>query len=102
PAFTLTVLGPGPSAAPPRSLAVRWTNGGNSTTLPAAGSATQLTAPVPASLIATAGSASIAVVAQGGTSAPAAFGIGAAPPVISSLSPSSANAGGPALTLTAN
>jgi hypothetical protein len=66
-------------------------------------SATQLTAAVPASLIASGGSASITVVNPGGaTSNAATFTINALTPSISGLSPNSATAGGPSLTLTVN
>ncbi len=65
-------------------------------------SATQLTAVVPASLIAASGSASVTVTSSGGTSSGATFTINAVPPTITSLSPSSATAGGAAFTLTVN
>ena len=69
-------------------------------------SATQLTAVVPASLIASPGSASITVVNPGGaTSNSYTFTIGSTVPTgpfLSSLSPNSINAGGAALTLTVN
>lgn len=66
-------------------------------------SASQLTAAVPASLIAAVGTASVTVTTTGGTSAGATFTINSAPPVsITSLSPSSATAGGAAFTLTIN
>lgn len=71
-------------------------------------SATQLTATVPAANIATAGTANVTVVTAapgGGTSAATAFTITVATnpvPVLSSLSPSSATAGGTSFTLTAN
>ena len=65
-------------------------------------SATELTAAVPATLIATAGTASVTVTTSGGTSSAATFTIIPNPtsPTISSLSPSSATAGGAAFTLT--
>lgn len=63
-------------------------------------SATQLTTAVPASLIATGGTASVTVTTAGGTSAGSTFTITPPPPVISNLSPSSAEAGGAAFTLT--
>ena len=68
-------------------------------------SATELTAAVPASLIESAGTASITVTISGGTSAAATFAIYAGPVpalIISSLSPSSASAGGASFTLTVN
>jgi hypothetical protein len=64
-------------------------------------SATQLTAQVAASLIATAGTAAVTVVENGVTSASATFTI-AAGAVITSLSPNAATAGGAAFTLTVN
>jgi hypothetical protein len=64
-------------------------------------SATQLTAQVPASLIATVGAANVTVVENGATSASATITI-AAGQVITSLSPNSATAGGSAFTLTVN
>src|SRR5207248_11656935 len=65
-------------------------------------SSTQLTATVPASLIATAGTASITVVSPcGGTSNAVTFTIRAVP-TISSLSSTCATAGGPQFTLTVN
>jgi hypothetical protein len=63
-------------------------------------SATLLTAAVPASLIAKAGTASVTVTTSGGTSAVATFTIKQPKPVLTSLSPNSAFAGGPAFTLT--
>ncbi len=67
-------------------------------------SATQLTAAVPANLIATAGLASVTVTTPAGTSGAAIFTISPASPVptIASLSPSSATAGGAGFTLTIN
>ena len=63
-------------------------------------SSTQLTAVVPASLIAAPGSATVTVTSSGGTSAGATFTINGAPPTITSLSPASTTAGGSAFTLT--
>ncbi len=96
PAFTLTVNGSGFVSG----AALGW----NGTALTATFvSATQLTAAVPASLISAAGIASIVVTNPGGTSSAAAtFTISPAAPVITSLSPTSAAAGGPAFTLTVN
>jgi hypothetical protein len=71
PAFTLTVNGAnfsGVTAAP----VVKWNNAALTTTVV---SAAKLTASVPASLIATAGTASITVTTANGTSAPFAFPI---------------------------
>ncbi len=66
------------------------------------GSATQLTAFVPSSLIAAAGTAAITVVSGGVTSTSASFAINNPGPVITSLSPASATVGGLAFTLTVN
>ncbi len=63
-------------------------------------SPTQLTAAVPASLVANSGTGSITVTTAAGTSAPAAFTVNPAPPAISGLSTSMATAGGAAFTLT--
>jgi hypothetical protein len=94
PAFTLTVNGTGFSSG----SVVNW----NTTALTTRFiSATQLTATVPASLIATAGTAQITVVSGNVTSNALAF-IVAPAPVISNISPSAATAGGPAFTLTVN
>ena len=65
-------------------------------------SATKLTVEVPASLIATSGSANITVTTSYGTSAAATFAIVPPPPTITSLSPTSVTAGGSAFTLTIN
>ncbi len=96
-AFTLTVNGSNFVSG----AAVQWNGSALSTTFI---SATQLTASVPASLIAAVGTASVTAVNPGGaTSTAASFNIGSAsPPTISSLSPNSAAAGGAALTLTVN
>jgi hypothetical protein len=61
-----------------------------------------LTAKVPASLVASVGTASVTVTTAGGTSAPVTFTIMQPPPIVTSLSPSSAAAGGANLTLTVN
>ncbi len=91
--FTLTVNGTGFVSG----AAVQWNGSALTTTYV---SASQLTAVVPAPLIASAGSASVTVVVPGPiTSAPATLTILAAP-VILSLSPGSAQTGGPAFTLT--
>jgi alpha-D-ribose 1-methylphosphonate 5-triphosphate synthase subunit PhnH len=63
----------------------------------------QLSAFVPANLIATAGTASVTVMNPGGaTSNALIFTIGSAAPVLTSLNPSSASPGGSAFTLTVN
>jgi len=61
-----------------------------------------LLANVPASLVASVGNVNVTVTTAGGTSAPSIFTILQPQPVISSLSPSSAPAGGGAFTLTIN
>jgi hypothetical protein len=61
-----------------------------------------LTAVVPASLIATAGSVSVTVTTVGGTSAPVTFLIAPQSPAITSLSPAFALAGAASFTLTVN
>ena len=96
PAFTLTVNGSGFLSG----AAVLW-NGSPLSTSYVSGS--QLNASVPASLIASQGSASVTVQNPGGaTSNALTFTINAPTPSLSSLSPNSATAGGPAFTLTAN
>ncbi|HXP85310.1 MAG TPA: IPT/TIG domain-containing protein [Bryobacteraceae bacterium] len=99
PGFTLSVIGSG------------FVNGGvvqwNGTVLSTGfTSGNQLSAFVPASLIASAGTASVLVVNPGGAASNALiFTINASTtpgPTVSSLSPSSAVAGGPAFTLTVN
>src|SRR5436305_8468582 len=65
-------------------------------------SGVQVTATVPASLIASAGTANVTVTTAGGTSSPATFTINPPPPTITSLSPNSATAGGAGFTLTVN
>jgi hypothetical protein len=97
-AFTLTVNGTGFLAA----SAVQW-NGSNRTTTFV--SNTQLTASIAASDVAAAGSASVTVVNPppgGGTSNMLTFDINNPLPAVTSLSPSSASAGGAAFTLTVN
>ncbi len=95
-AFTLTINGTNFTS----NSTAQWGGTALTTTY---GSATQLTAAVPASLIATAGSASVTVTAAGATSSAATFTITAQPtPTITSLSPASATAGGAAFTLTIN
>ncbi|HZV99039.1 MAG TPA: galactose oxidase-like domain-containing protein, partial [Methylophilaceae bacterium] len=101
PAFTLTVNGSNFVAG----STVRWNGSDRTTTLV---SATQLTAAIPASDITTAGTAQVTVfnpTPGGGTSSALTFTIGSASnpvPTTSSISPSSAAAGGPAFTLTVN
>jgi hypothetical protein len=94
PAFTLTVNGTGFSSG----SVVRWNTTSLSTRFV---SATQLTASVPASLIAAASTAQITVLSGGVTSNAVTFTVVPAP-VITSISPSAATAGGPAFTLTVN
>jgi hypothetical protein len=66
-------------------------------------SATQLTAAVPANLIATAGVANLVIYTPGaGFSQPTLFTVNPAPPAITSLSPNSVTAGGAAFMLTIN
>jgi Big-like domain-containing protein/IPT/TIG domain-containing protein/beta-propeller repeat-containing protein len=93
--FTLTINGTNfyPEAA------VTWGSTALTTTYV---SATQLTALVPASLIASTGSAELTVTSLGGTSAPATFTItsNSTFPLLLSLSPASATAGGAQFTLT--
>jgi len=97
PAFTLTVQGANFTVG----AAVLWNGGALSTSFV---NASQLTAFVPASLIAVQGSANVNVLNPGGTlSNTINFGIGqqsSGAPVITSLSPSSAAPGGPAFTMT--
>ncbi|MDX1982840.1 MAG: hypothetical protein SFV51_21400, partial [Bryobacteraceae bacterium] len=78
---------------------VRWNNTALVTTF---GSAAELSASVPASLIQSAGSASITVVNPDGQSSLAVnFSVGAAPaPLVTSLSPASVQAGAAGFTLT--
>jgi hypothetical protein len=98
PGFTMTLTG---SSFVPNSV-VR-VNGVNRTT--SFVSATQLTAAIPASDIASAGTLSITVfnpTPGGGTSGAVIFTVTPAVPVLSGISPSSAVVGGPAFTLTAN
>ncbi len=94
-AFTLTVNGNNFLSG----ASVQWNGSGLSTTFVNAG---QLTAAVPASLIATAGSAMITVVSGGITSNSLSFPVNNQAPLLTSLSPASATAGGAAFTLTVN
>lgn len=96
PGFALTVTGTGFAA----NSVVEWNGAPVATTFV---SSTQLTAQIPAGLIATSGQAGVQV---GNSSAALSnsltFTIAAPPPVISSLSPTSASSGGPAFNLTVN
>ncbi len=66
-------------------------------------SATQLTAVVPAALIAASGNVAVTLVLpKGGSSAPYNFSVTPAPIKVTSVTPSSVNAGGPDVTLTIN
>jgi uncharacterized protein (TIGR03437 family) len=94
PDFTLTAIGSSFTA----KATVSW----NGTPLATTGvSATQLTAAVPAALIATAGTASVTVANEGPVVSNAlSFAITGPGPSIGSLAPSSATAGGAAFSLT--
>ena len=94
PVFTLTVSGSNFVGG----SVVRW----NGSDRPTSGSGNQLTATIPASDIATGGTASITVFNPGpggGASNAATFTINNAVPVLASINPSSATGGGPAFTL---
>ncbi len=100
-AFTLTINGNGFVS----TSSVWWNGAARATTFV---SATQLTAQIPASDIATAGTANVVVMNPapgGGSSSAASFTIGQVQnpvPAIASMSPSSAQAGGAGFTLTVN
>ncbi len=94
-AFTLTING----AYFTSKATAKW---GATSLKPTYVSSTRLTAPIAAGLIATAGKVNVTVTTTGGTSAGAVFTINPAKPTITSLSPNSATAGGPAFTLTIN
>jgi uncharacterized protein (TIGR03437 family) len=97
-AFTLTVNGTNFI----NSSSVQWNGSPRTTTFI---SATQLTATIPATDIATAGTANVTVsnpAPGGGVSGSILFTINNPTPTISSLSPNSATAGGAAFTLTIN
>ncbi|MDQ3060367.1 MAG: IPT/TIG domain-containing protein [Pseudomonadota bacterium] len=102
PAFSLAVTGTNFV----NGASVRWNGSNRPTTFV---SATQLTAAIPASDIAAAGTAQVSVfnpAPGGGASLSLAFAINAPTqnnpaPVLSSIAPASAEAGGPAFTLTA-
>ena len=92
-ALTMTVNGSGFLAG----SAVQWNGSSLSTTY---GGGNQLSASVPANLIVSQGSANITVVNPGGaTSNVVMFTINAAVPLLSSLTPNSAAAGGPGFNL---
>ena len=96
--FTLTTNGTGFVSG----STVHWNGATRATTFV---SATQLTAAIPASDIASAGTAQVAVVSPtpgGGTSSPVTFTIGNATPVVTSLNPATALAGSAAFELTVN
>ncbi|HLJ15033.1 MAG TPA: hypothetical protein VKV15_11090 [Bryobacteraceae bacterium] len=93
-AFTLTVNGSGFA----NGAAVNWNGSALPTTFV---SANQLTASVAANLITTPSTVSITVSSGGVTSGPVSFTVSAGA-TISSLSPASTTAGGPAFTLTVN
>src|ERR1017187_6419374 len=94
PAFTMTINGSGFLVG----STVQWNGSALSTTY---FSGAQLTAAVPANLIAIQGKASVRVLNPGGTTSSAVtFTITAPTPNISGLSSSSVTAGGPAFTLT--
>jgi len=96
PAFTLTVNGLDFVSG----STVQWNGSSRTTTF---GSSSQLTAAIPAGDIASVGTAQVTVVNPtpgGGTSSATTFTIQNATPVASTLSPSSAVAGGPAFELT--
>jgi alpha-D-ribose 1-methylphosphonate 5-triphosphate synthase subunit PhnH len=97
PSFTLVVQGSDFQSG----AVVRWNGGPVTTSFDSPG---QLSASIAAALIQNPGTAAIAVLnPDGQTSAPVNFSIGAAPaPLLTSLSPSSAQAGSAAFTLTLN
>lgn len=95
-AFTLTANGTGFSS----TTSVTWNGSPLTTTFV---SSIQLTAAVPASLIVAAGTVSIDVTAPANQATPAALQlVVTANPILTSLSPASTVAGGPAFTLTVN
>jgi Domain of unknown function (DUF4082)/Galactose oxidase-like, Early set domain/IPT/TIG domain/Kelch motif len=95
PAFTLTVTGTNFVSG----ATVKWNGAARTTTF---GSATQLTAAIPATDVAAAGTAQVTVANPGGgTSSALAFTVtSTSAPTLSALSPNSAQAGSPAFTLT--
>jgi hypothetical protein len=94
-AFTLTVNGTNFDSG----STVKWGSTALTTTYV---NSTQLTAAVPASLITSSGSVVVSVVTSAGAYAYGAFAVNSALPSITSISPSSATAGGAAFTLTVN
>ena len=98
PDFTLTVNGSDFAS----SATVQWTAGNTTPLSTTFVSASQLTATVPASLIASVGTASVTVTQNNTTSNALAFTIANPAPVLNSISPASATAGNAAFTLTAN
>ncbi|HZT43417.1 MAG TPA: plastocyanin/azurin family copper-binding protein [Chthonomonadaceae bacterium] len=98
-AFTLTVNGSNFVSG----AVVDWTENGTLTPLTTTFvSASQVTASVPASLVASAGSASITVSQGGLTSNAVTFDINNPAPVLSSIKPTSINAAGSGFTLAVN
>ncbi len=95
--FTLTVNG----SSFVSGAVVDWTESGTLTALTTTFvSSSQLTATVPASLVSSAGTASITVSEGGQTSNAVTFDVNNAVPVLSSIKPTSINAAGPAFTMT--
>jgi hypothetical protein len=93
--FTLTVNGSNFDS----SAKVNWNGSVLATTYV---SATQVTAAVPASLIASPGTSSITVTTSAGTSAASNFTVQLGLPTITGMNPTSTTAGGSAFTLTVN
>jgi hypothetical protein len=99
PGFTLTANG---SQFVNGQSEIRWNGSPLTTSFVSSG---QLTAPVPASLIATTGTATVTVftgLPGGGTSSGQTFAINNPVPALASISPTFVIAGGPAFTLTLN
>ncbi len=95
PAFALTVNGSNFDS----SAKASWNGAALTTTFV---SAVQVTAAIPANLIASAGTASITVTTTAGTSPASSFTVQAAPPTVTGTNPTSATVGGAAFTLTVN
>ncbi len=95
PAFTLTVNGTGFATG----AVVQWNNTALTTKVV---SATQLTAAVPATQIGGAGTVNIIVITGGVATTAFSFPVNPPPPVVTTLSPTSAVATGAAFTLTVN
>lgn len=91
--FTLAITGAGFASG----AVAQWNGATLSTTVV---SATQLTAAIPAALIASAGNANVIVLSAGLQSNPVAFTIEPAAPAVTSLSPNHAASGGAGFTLT--